>query len=119
MLDDGIYALRYRGEHEGEADDGNALAILRNGRILGSDRWGGVFAGHYEPERTQTTGNVRVRLEVPPEGMLVNGIAAGSDGAIFDIIGTVSRPAATLSTIVEVAGRPIEIELKYLAPLPG
>ncbi len=118
MLEEGIYALRYSGEHNGEIDGDTALAVLRNGRILGSDRWGGLFAGRYEADPFAARGRVRVRLEVPPEGILVNGIAAGPEGAIFDIVGTVEGPGAKLATRIEIAGRPIDIELSYLAPLP-
>ena len=47
MLDEGIYGFTYKGEHLGVLDGDSALAVLRNGKILGSDRAGGVFAGSY------------------------------------------------------------------------
>ncbi|MGL4397314.1 MAG: helix-turn-helix domain-containing protein, partial [Hyphomicrobium sp.] len=44
-LDEGIYRVVYRGADDGEGD--TALAVLRNGKILGSDPHGGVFMGSY------------------------------------------------------------------------
>jgi DNA-binding XRE family transcriptional regulator len=119
MLDEGIYGLSYTGEHMGEVDQGNGLAVLRNGKILGSDRWGGVFAGSYEYDPVNKTNNVHVRLEMPPDATLVTGFSSGPDGATVDIVAAFERAAPISSTVVEIAGTPIAIELTYLGPLPN
>ncbi len=119
MLDEGIYGLSYAGEHMGEVDQGNGLAVLRNGKILGSDRWGGVFAGSYEYDPVSKTNNVHVRLEMPPDATLVTGFSSGPDGAVVDIVAAFERAAPVSSTVVEIAGTPVAIELTYLGPLPN
>jgi transcriptional regulator with XRE-family HTH domain len=119
MLDEGLYGLSYTGEHLGEVDHGQGLAVLRNGKILGSDRWGGVFAGSYEYDPVSKTNNVHVRLEMPPDATLVTGFASGPDGATLDIVGAFERAAPVSSTVVEIAGVPVAIELTYIGPLPN
>jgi transcriptional regulator with XRE-family HTH domain len=119
MLDEGIYGFTYKGEHMGVRDGDSALAVLRNGKILGSDRAGGVFAGSYEYDVVRQLNKVHVRMQVPPEGELVTGYAAGPDGAVLDIAGSFERAEPYSTTVVEVAGRPVEITLSYLGPLPN
>ena len=89
------------------------------GKILGSDRWGGVFAGSYEYDPVNKTNNVHVRLEMPPDATLVTGFSSGPDGATVDIVAAFERAAPISSTVVEIAGTPIAIELTYLGPLPN
>jgi hypothetical protein len=93
--------------------------VLRNGRILGSDRWGGVFAGSYEYDAVREINSVHVRMQIPPEGTLVTGFQAGPKGATVDIVGRFDRAAPFASSVVEVAGRPVEIKFSYLGPLPN
>lgn len=119
MLDEGIYGFTYKGEHMGVLDGDSALAVLRNGKILGSDRAGGVFAGSYEYDGVNELNKVHVRMQVPPEGELVTGYAAGPDGAILDIAGNFQRAEPFSKAVIEVAGRPVEITLSYLGPLPN
>lgn len=119
MLDEGIYGFTYKGEHMGVLDGDSALAVLRNGKILGSDRAGGVFAGSYEYDSVNELNKVHVRMQVPPEGELVTGYAAGPDGAILDIAGNFQRAEPFSKAVIEVAGRPVEITLSYLGPLPN
>jgi hypothetical protein len=123
MLDEGIYGLSYKGEaqgeREGEPEGGDGLAVLRNGKILGSDRWGGVFAGSYACEREPETNRVHVRFEIPPDGVLVTGFCAGPEGATLDIVGVFERAAPVSAAVVDVAGRPVAVALTYLGPLPA
>jgi hypothetical protein len=119
MLEDGIYGLAYaagRGRMPGE---GSALAMLRGGRILGSDPWGGVFTGscRFDAGRRLTT--IDLRLEVPPNGELITGFSAGPAGASIDIVAAFEGAAPKLSSIIDVAGRQVRVELTYLGPLPA
>ncbi len=45
MLQDGLYGLHYAAAHGGEPAGARGLAVLREGRFLGSDPWGAVFTG--------------------------------------------------------------------------
>lgn len=119
MLVEGIYGFTYKGEHLGVLDGDSALVVLRNGKILGSGRSGGVFCGSYEFDGVRQVNWVRVRMQVPPEGELVTGYAAGPDGAVLDIAGSFERAEPSSRAVIEVAGRPVEITLSYLGPLPN
>ncbi len=119
MFDEGLYRLNYAGHDNAEATSDDALAVLRNGKILGSDRWGGLFTGSYEFDASVETNKLHVRLQVPPGGILVNGFAAGPDGATVDIVGDFERAAPVSKTTVEIAGKPIELQLTYLGGLPN
>ncbi len=119
MLDEGLYGLSYCGREGRPPDSDEALAVLRNGKILGSDRGGGVFSGSYEFDPVRKTNRVHVRLSVPPDGTLVTGYAAGREGAVLDINGAFERAAPVSTLVVEAAGQPITVQLTYLSPLPN
>ncbi len=119
MLEDGLYGLTFTAIRDGGADAGNALAVLRNGRILGSDPWGGVFVGSCEFDSHAGLSKVRVQFDVPPEGTLITGFSAGPAGAVLDIVGGVEGASPLAETVVEIAGTPVNVELTYLGPLPN
>lgn len=117
MLENGLYDLRFQPIATEPSSGGNALAILRNGKILGSDPWGGVFAGSCEFDTEARKTKVHVRLGVPPEGTLVTGFSAGPEGAVLDIVGAFEN--ATPETVVDVAGAQVKLHLVYIGPLPS
>ncbi len=121
MIDEGLYNVEYRftGSHSVDADVGSALAVLRNGKILGSDRWGAVFMGSYEFDPVNETNAVHLRLHVPPQGELVTGFAAGPEGAIIEVAGQFERAAPLTRTIADIAGQPLEVTMTYLGALPN
>ena len=119
MLEDGIYGLDYRAQDARGEDGGRALDILRDGKILGSDPWGGLFTGLYDYDPRHCLNKVRLRFDVPPEGVLVTGFCAGPKGATLDIVGAFERTAPKMVTVVDVSGTPVEVQLTYLGPLPG
>lgn len=119
MLIEGIYGFTYKGEHMGVLDGDTALAVLRNGKILGSGRAGGMFTGSYEFDGARQVSKVHVRMQVPPDGELVTGYRAGSEGAVLDITGDFERAQPHSTTVIDVAGRPVEITLSYIGPLPN
>ncbi len=116
MFDEGLYSLSY-GAH-GVDDHDSALAVLRNGKILGSDRLGGVFSGSYEFDEKAEINRMHVRLQVPPCGTLVTGLAVGPQGAVIDIVGAFERAAPVARTTVDVMGAPVDVQLTYLGALP-
>lgn len=123
MIDEGLYNLEYRSTvlDGGEADaaGGSALAVLRNGKILGSDRWGAVFMGSYEFDPVSQSNAVHLRLHVPPQGQLVTGFSAGPEGAIIEVAGQFERAAPVSRAVADVAGRPLEVTMTYLGALPN
>lgn len=119
MFDEGIYSLIYRA---GDCDEGHnetALAVLRKGKILGSDRHGGLFTGSYEYDSVTQLNRMHVRVQVPPDGILFNGADAGPGGAVVDISGAFDRATPTSQATVDIAGARVELRLIYLGPLPN
>ena len=121
MIDEGLYNLEYRSADAcgGDSDCGSALAVLRNGKILGSDRWGAVFMGSYEFDPVSETNAVHLRLHVPPQGQLIKGYSAGPEGAILEISGQFERAAPVARTVAHVAGQPLEVTMTFLGALPN
>ncbi len=120
-VDDGLYSLSYAASvADGvEAVTGDAVALLKAGRIVGSDNGGGTFEGTYRFDTVRQTNHFHVWLRVPPAGELVTGLAAGEAGAIVEVIADLVRPGPVASTVAEVAGRPFGLTLAYLGPLPS
>ena len=121
MLYDGVYGLSYSGGQSrsgGSAGwDGEALAVLRNGKIFGADRWGGVFSGIYEFDPVAQQDKVTIHIDVPPEGELITGFAAGPEGASFEIVAALEQPSSAC-TRVEVGGELVDVEFSFIGPLP-
>lgn len=122
MLHDGVYELSYTGGcNSGGAlaeYNGEALAVLRNGKILGADRWGGVFSGTYEFDPIAQNDKVRIRIDVPPEGELITGFAAGPGGATLEIVAAVEQRVHSACTRVDIGGEPVDVEFSFIGPLP-
>jgi len=119
MLSDGIYGLSYRSGEAGEATFSEGLAVLRAGQILGSDRWGGIFKGSCEYDAGAGVNRVRVRLEMPPNGVLITGLCAGSEGAALEVSCVIERPAPCSKATVNLHGQDVAVELTYIGPLPA
>ncbi len=117
MFRNGIYKVCYRNPMDGDGHSEEGLAILRDGKIIGSDRHGGVFVG--EPGRYSANDeDVSVELTVPPGGELVTGLVAGPAGATFKIRSRFNSAKLQQFVVADVGGAPVEIQLSYLGPLP-
>jgi hypothetical protein len=119
MLEDGIYGLRFAASHDGEPEDGSGLAVLREGKVLGSDPMGAVFTGSYEFDPARQLNKVRLRLDIPADGVLVTGFSAGPAGATLDIIGAFATASAETTAFLQIAGAPLGVQIRYLGPLPN
>lgn len=123
MLDDGVYGLSFESRGAGgDADPlshhrGEALAVLRSGRIVGSDPHGGVFRGRCRYDAARGEAIVEVRLAVPPNGVLLTGLAAGPDGAFLDVAGRFPPPRPVSSAVIELGGTPVVVALRFVGPL--
>ncbi len=117
-FDEGIYSLGYAGRGGTADESGDALAVLRGGRIMGSDRHGGVFEGSYRYDAATGTNHFHVRMRVPPDGELVTGYEGGADGAVVDVVAVLHRAAPVASATIDIAGQPVDLKLTYLGPLP-
>ena len=119
MLEDGIYGLRFAASHDGEPENASGLAVLRQGKVLGSDPLGAVFTGTYEFDAARQLNKVRLRLDVPPDSILVTGFSTGPSGATLDIVGAFAGTSADTTAFVQIAGAPVGVQLTYLGPLPN
>jgi hypothetical protein len=90
---------------------------MRDGKIIGSDRLGGVFVGE-AGWSAASADCVTIELTVPPGGELVTGLTAGSSGACVKIKTRLDPEKIAQFATVDVAGEPVELELIYLGPLP-
>ncbi len=128
MFHEGIYALTLRDcassvvpseryEVEVDSEGSEALAIVRNGTILGSDRWGGLFSGTYMFNPVTGRTDVRVRLEVPAEAELITGFAAGPEATVFDIVAALDWTAPKSAATVMLQGKPVNIEFSFIGSL--
>lgn len=118
-FDEGVYTFSYALNGASAESGGDALAVLRSGRIIGSDRFGGVFEGSYHYDPAQQSNLFHVRVKVPPGGELVTGFVGGPDGANLDIVATLERAAPVATATIDVAGKPVDVKLTYLGPLPS
>jgi hypothetical protein len=117
MFRNGIYKVCYRSPHDDDDFSEHALAVLRDGQIIGSDRLGGVFTG--APRCGSAADDcISVDLTVPPGGELVNGFVAGPAGATIQIKTRLDPEKIAQVAVIDVAGEPVEIQLIYLGPLP-
>jgi len=119
MLANGLYGLRFAATHDGAAEEGSGLAVLRDGKVLGSDPGGAVFTGTYEFDAARSLNKVRLRVDVPADGVLVTGFAAGASGATLEVVGAFAGAAEDASAFVQIAGAPLGVQIRYLGPLPG
>ncbi len=121
MLRDGVYELFYRAEAEPDGGYESLLLALRNGNVLGSDRWGGVFVGRCDFDSATRQHRVNVRLLVPPGGMLVTDTSPRLLGDQIDVAITLggARDISEGGGLVDVGGQQVRVELQFKGPVPG
>jgi hypothetical protein len=117
MFRNGIYKVCYG---PASIDDGpleDALAVMRNGRLIGSDRHGCVFVGEpmcgVGPHET-----IRIQLTIPPGGELVTGFRAGQHGATLHLRGQFDPTLNVQTSMIDIEGERIALHVSYLGPLP-
>lgn len=117
MFRNGIYKVFYRSPLDNFGFSDHALAVLRDGQIMGSDRLGAVFTGG--PGIVAAGGHaVTIELAVPPGGELISGFKAGPTGASLTINTDFDPIQDTQVKMVDIGGGPVEVQLVYLGPLP-
>lgn len=84
---DGIYSAYMTGA-EGQ---GFAMFVFADGQLTGADPLGVVFDGKYhEDNEGNLTGTIRV--QVPPEGEVIQGVSVGPSGFVYEVPITLSKP---------------------------
>jgi hypothetical protein len=119
MLADGVYELFYRCDGTDDPFDDSLLVALRGGRLLGSDRWGGVFIGRCDFDPATQRNRITGRLQVPPGGMLVTDVAPRPDGRVIPVAADLQLSGQhEASTVVDVDGGRVRIDLVFKGPVP-
>ncbi len=117
MFRNGIYKICYGLPSDTGGLEEHALAVLRDGKLIGSDRHGSVFVG----EPVCSTGpleSFRIQLTIPPGGELITGYRAGPQGSILSLRGQFDPTLNIQTSRVDVAGGQVELRVAYLGPLP-
>ncbi len=118
MLENGLYALRFAASLNGEPEEGRGLAVLRDGKVLGSDPMGAVFSGTYEFDARRNLNKFRLQLEIPAGGILITGFTAGPEGASLDVVGAFADALDDGSAFLQIDGAPLGVQIRYLGPPP-
>ena len=118
MLRDGLYQVAYGVPDQAGGAREHFLASVRNGSIFGSDAHGGTYYGRDGTPLSGGLGLVQLACHIPPGGELVTGFEGGEVGAAVAVRGEFDPSAFPLTSVVDVGGAPVEIEINYLGPLP-
>ena len=117
VLRNGIYRVVYVNRNMiNAAASAEALAVLREGQIFGSDQNGAVFTGHVGA-RTDEGTEVCLSVAVPPFGKTAVGFVAGPVGARFAIDARLCGGPMPETACLRIAGATFPITLCYVGPL--
>jgi hypothetical protein len=119
MLPDGLYELFYVPETEAGTAQDSMLVALRAGRVLGSDRWGGVFIGRCDFDPAAGVNIVHAQLMVPPGGTLATESQPRDGGSVIDIATVVDAALLATGSTIEVDGQRLRIALVFKGPVPA
>lgn len=116
MLANGVYEITFQSIDRID----RASAILRDGHVLGSDRWGLVFSGAYCGDEAGGRERIRLTLLVPPGGELITGFAVGSQGATVEIEGSIGKTSAGKDCAeLNIVGERLVVSLDFISALPA
>jgi hypothetical protein len=84
---DGFYAVKMSGD-EGQ---GYALIVFKDGTVTGVDPLGVRFDGGYGASTEDGFYEVDIKVTVPPNGMVIQGVSTGQAGLVYNV--SMSLPA--------------------------
>lgn len=115
---DGLYSVAFIQEGQPDESDGRTLAILREGKLLGSDEHGGVFEGLFAATLCGSAACIAVTLRVPAGGVLITGDRSGCEEAVVDIVGVLLKTGSDLQGICDICGHQMAVRFRYVGSLP-
>lgn len=119
MCQDGLYKIVYPSDTQLLREFDEALAVVRNGSVLCSDRNGGVYHGAGVLDADQRCFQVDMTIDVPAGRELVTGFAGGGRGAQAAVVAHLDPRLRNQRSVIHINGAPVEIEISYLGPLPN
>jgi hypothetical protein len=115
---DGLYSIEYNCTGAEGESCGGALAILRKGVILGSDKFGGVFEGRLASRGDGERALLLLRLRVPPGGRLMTGHQVGAEETEFDLSGFLEDKGPEVIGTCVLEGVRLELRFRFIGDLP-
>ena len=96
------------------------ILVCRAGRLFGADPSGRVYTGvlHADAREALRSSLLKAAYEIPRKGRHAPNPDPGRAGRMVPISGAIDPSARCQSTTVLVGGKPIDIEITYLGPLP-
>lgn len=93
--------------------------VLRRGTFIGVGHLGGIYEGTYwsEPGGKSMTFDGCVRFE--PGTRLVTGTIVGPDGLTMPFRGKMPTPRPDSAFTVTFEGNAVQVEMKFVSPLPA
>lgn len=119
MCQDGLYKIAYLSDTQLEGEFDEALAVVRSGSVLCSDRNGGVYHGAGILDDDRRCFRVDMTIDVPAGRELVTGFAGGARGAQAVVVAHLDPDLRNQRSVIHINGAPVEIQISYLGPLPN
>lgn len=118
-IKDGVYELFYRIETETQtASSDSLLLVMRQGQLLGADRWGGLISGHCRYDEPTGRHHFEVMFDGPPDGILVTGAAPPANTRTIELVAEAAG-SGKATGMVDLFGESVSLELQYCGPLPA
>lgn len=117
-IKDGVYELFYRCQNQPpHAGSDSLLLVMRQGQLLGADRWGGLISGRCRFDEPSGRHHFEVIFDGPPDGVLVTGAAPPATTRSIELVTDVAGWDKATGT-VDLFGESVSLELQYCGPLP-
>lgn len=122
MVREGIYQTLMAIDEARRAEGASAargVFVLRRGTFIGVGHLGGIYEGTYwvDPGGKMIAFDGCVRFE--PGTKLVTGTQVGSDGLTLPFKGKAPVPKPDTSFKIGFEGSDVEVEMKFVSPLPA
>jgi hypothetical protein len=114
---DGVYELFYKSQRTADPSWDTLLLIMRQGHLLGADRWGGIIIGTCEFDPSVGRHKFTVTLDVPADGLLVTGAAAPSASQTIEFVAQLNGQTYSTAGTIELFGEAVAVELVYRGPV--
>ncbi len=112
---DGIYQLQYAGVSYSAL----GVFVFRNGQFTGIGPTGAKYDGTctFEPQRNLYL--MQGQAVFKPNTPTVTGFVTSDSEAVFPISGELSSPDPATRFSIVFGGRPVDVAVSYVCPLPG
>jgi len=112
---DGIYQLIYAGI----AGSALGVFVMRNGKFSGIGQMGAQYHGTYVLDPRRNLYHFDGHAIFPPNVPTVTGYVAGEDRIPVPFKGELSNPDPSTRFSLAFAGRPVDVAINYVCPIPG